>query len=514
MAEIFKVEVISDADQCCELSLPVGDHAMNDAYIRLSQPLSTPPNWSLLRCRGYEYLAPFLEGESLLGVNVLAQRLSAMDGRQQTAFEGITKRELELRRGPFGVEDLLHYAQSVDLCHVVSEAKDDASLGRFYAENGFIPEVGDLSDEVFEMLDFAKIGKQKRKEEHGVFTRNGYVLLHEPINRSLVSIPEQPERPEYVFLLKLEPYPFEDTYDLLQKPQRLQLPASEETLRLAVERLAIGNLDEGLYTIEDSMIPDTLDENGTLVELQALNTLANAISELSQDELIKYKALLDATQCGGIDDALSCVGSLERYNFDSNVWSYEQIAREDISGIISADSADMVIRHLNLDAYGREVAEKEHGFLTPYGYLAHADLEPIVSNKSAAADQRVPQEQVIDPAQGSRTPETHVESEDNKMNWFEQGRQMAEMNKKLYPPGTRIELLSMGNDPRPIEPGTKGTVDLVDDMGTLHCTFDNGRKLGVCLEEDSIRVIREQELSEPAMAEEPGQEPEMGGMSM
>ena len=45
--------------------------------------------------------------------------------------------------------------------------------------------------------------------------------------------------------------------------------------------------------------------------------------------------------------------------------------------------------------------------------------------------------------------------------------------KNTYPPGTRIELDYMGDDPRPISPGTKGTVKLVDDIGTVHCIFDS-----------------------------------------
>ncbi len=100
------------------------------------------------------------------------------------------------------------------------------------------------------------------------------------------------------------------------------------------------------------------------------------------------------------------------------------------------------------------------------------------------------------------------------MSAFNYDRQMAERNKRLYPPGTRIELLSMGDDPRPIEPGTKGTVRVVDDMGTIHCDFDNGRKLGVCLEEDSIRVIHDQEQGQQVEPAEPDQGPTMNGMSM
>lgn len=63
--------------------------------------------------------------------------------------------------------------------------------------------------------------------------------------------------------------------------------------------------------------------------------------------------------------------------------------------------------------------------------------------------------------------------------------------KNRYPSGMRIELDFMGNDPRPIESGTKGTVRVVDDMGTVHCDFDNGRRLGLIVGEDSFHIISE-----------------------
>ena len=61
--------------------------------------------------------------------------------------------------------------------------------------------------------------------------------------------------------------------------------------------------------------------------------------------------------------------------------------------------------------------------------------------------------------------------------------------KEHYPKGTRIQLDSMGDDPRPITPGTKGTVKLVDDIGTVHCIFDNGRCLGLIPGEDIFHAI-------------------------
>ena len=57
-------------------------------------------------------------------------------------------------------------------------------------------------------------------------------------------------------------------------------------------------------------------------------------------------------------------------------------------------------------------------------------------------------------------------------------------------------LLSMGDDPNPVEDNTRGTVVGVDDIGTVHCRFDNGRSLGLIRSEDSFRRLTAAELAE------------------
>ncbi len=87
------------------------------------------------------------------------------------------------------------------------------------------------------------------------------------------------------------------------------------------------------------------------------------------------------------------------------------------------------------------------------------------------------------------------------MNEWEKQRNRAEYLKKAYPSGTRIVLNSMGNDPRPVESGTRGTVAVVDDIGTVHCNFDNGRRLGLIEGEDDFRTLTAQELAEEENAQ-------------
>ena len=85
------------------------------------------------------------------------------------------------------------------------------------------------------------------------------------------------------------------------------------------------------------------------------------------------------------------------------------------------------------------------------------------------------------------------------MNEYERLYRIAENLKVRYPKGTRIEVISMGEDPRPIPSGTRGTVEVVDDMATVHCTFDNGRYLGLAYGEDHFRVLTPQECYEEKM---------------
>ena len=97
------------------------------------------------------------------------------------------------------------------------------------------------------------------------------------------------------------------------------------------------------------------------------------------------------------------------------------------------------------------------------------------------------------------------------MNEWERIHRQAERLKEEYPPGTRILLLHMGDDPRPVEDNMRGTVEFVDDMGTLHCCFDTGRSLGIVPGEDSFRKLTDAELKDELdNGEEEQDEPMMG----
>lgn len=57
-----------------------------------------------------------------------------------------------------------------------------------------------------------------------------------------------------------------------------------------------------------------------------------------------------------------------------------------------------------------------------------------------------------------------------------------------FPKGVRVRLLRM-EDPQSPPAGTEGTVIWVDDIGTVHVSWDNGSTLGAVYGIDELEII-------------------------
>ena len=77
-------------------------------------------------------------------------------------------------------------------------------------------------------------------------------------------------------------------------------------------------------------------------------------------------------------------------------------------------------------------------------------------------------------------------------------RKLVESMREQYPPGTRVEVISLCNEEEHLKPGMKGTVVGVDDQPALLVHWDNGSSLSLLIGQDQFRVIPEQEES-PAL---------------
>lgn len=69
-----------------------------------------------------------------------------------------------------------------------------------------------------------------------------------------------------------------------------------------------------------------------------------------------------------------------------------------------------------------------------------------------------------------------------------------EARRARYKKGARVELVSMTDLYTKLKTGDIGTVDFVDDTGTVFIIWDSGSHLGVVFGEDEIRLLSKAEV--------------------
>lgn len=68
-------------------------------------------------------------------------------------------------------------------------------------------------------------------------------------------------------------------------------------------------------------------------------------------------------------------------------------------------------------------------------------------------------------------------------------KEVIEGLREKYPKGTKVRLIKMEDDPFPIEIGTKGVIEHIDDIGTIFVNWENGRSLGLAYGKDKFQAI-------------------------
>ena len=383
-----------------EVYLAKEDVPNNEAYAKLDLPASLWELWDALdKVRlqtddilymeiedydAFEYLSPHLDGLdiSLNELNDLAALLSALDEVQEVAFEGLfsieVQRKVNANGGVITLQDLRDLAVSAKTdCYHVVEAADDAQLGRFYAENEFIPELDGISNEVFEMLDFAGIGRMMRCSENGVFVGNLYVLRDGELTTAPPCAKDLPEKPGYLFRLTLGLHP--DIGD--DRTVTLILPAAEVELLDAQAQLGAEGW-EGVTVIDyDGIIPYAADFTDLPMELEEFNVLAAAVRGMPSPEkqLPKLKALLKQFEVQDIETAIGLTEHLDDYVLTPEISSPQETAIDQLHFMTDDHSVELLISHVNLYAYGCDLIREDNAVLSPYGLLHRADYQPMLS---------------------------------------------------------------------------------------------------------------------------------------
>ena len=384
MANIFRVELTGGKHRYCELCLPATDYELLDALAKLQMQPGDTPQWEILQhSNNTGHLQIYLTDCTIYELNAFARKIGAMTRDQRGAFEGMLQMALDKREGPMCVADLFTYANSTENCHVLGDVHNDEQLGRFYAENDFIPELEDVPDFAFERLNFARIGKEMREGERGIFTHYGYVLQSGTLLPDLSDHNAPPQTPEYTLRLLIGRYPFETGGDP-EVTTTLDLPADLDALIKAMEYVGAASWEEVIFTVEDSAIPG-FPEDLYGNSFEELNDFAQTVKEVQDSgELLKLKAALSTKFCSNVQEAMELAEQLDHYYLEQRLHDPVEIAEQEIRDYIPTNKVDALLKNMNLYNYGMEVMREYGSKLTEYGLLTPDETQTLEREETNA----------------------------------------------------------------------------------------------------------------------------------
>lgn len=85
-------------------------------------------------------------------------------------------------------------------------------------------------------------------------------------------------------------------------------------------------------------------------------------------ELVKFKAVAGQLDISGLDDVFALTEHLSEYALEPGIHSLEELAREELSVIVGDPDRDLLMRHLNMEAYGADLLWRDQGLFSDYGY--------------------------------------------------------------------------------------------------------------------------------------------------
>ena len=278
-------------------------------------------------------------------------------------------------KGPFvlSVKDLINAAYNLHCCDLTYDIDEDEMLGRYYADNGLLEWLGDARKEIWEFLDYTKLGRTIREKENGVYTESGYFVFN-PNEYSTVydggEFPEKFINDGYIFKLLIAKSETGRAAD----GRWLSLPASKERKASFARELGAESLDECILLAVQSIECNMPMCITGLSQLGMLNSLAHRMRDMSKSgEFAKYMAVLEGIGFSNLDEAVALANSLQEYELYEKPSTIIEFAKDWLARTYKEVLPESVFQHINFATYAEELITQHKLALSEYGIVKHID---------------------------------------------------------------------------------------------------------------------------------------------
>lgn len=293
-------------------------------------------------------------------LNLFAERVEKLENAETAAFRSL------LRAYPdSGFEDMLLMTWGLDSVPVYSCSSLQEELGEAMIENDMVEELNELPDKYLEFLDREKIGRLCQDRDGGMFIDGYYCVpsCYEPLDINI----EFGEPEQCFFNLLIAPAP-SNGKSCKRFAQWLSLPCNKENLNDIAKDFNIGRVQDMIcYDFRSALPAITARAFGNMKRIDELNDLALKLSELSHDDFVKLKAVMESEDIHEISDTLDCIERLSEYEFDMSVSDESEFGRTYLAKNLCTDFDNSVLEDTDLHDFGLSVLGRKAGGLTSYG---------------------------------------------------------------------------------------------------------------------------------------------------
>ena len=309
-----------------------------------------------------------LSGCKIEEINYIARRMQLLTAEEEQIFDQIISLKItdEVKTLPAGV--FIDAFANMGKMEFHPGVYDDKSLGEIALEAQMMPWMEQIPDEVLPFLSYEKIGEWIRKQENGFYSQDGYYSINgtewEEIHNT-VSL-ENADRESSIFSVEMEDQ--EAGISLW-----IKLPCSEKAIGKACLALRIENINAGEILSVRCHMPVLDQLSYQDMAFSDLNEMAEKVKRMSREELVKYKAVLEYSDCKMAEEAFPLIDMLEQYDFCQRPINLAEVGREYCikSGIVPGE---LNLQDADYAWYAREWLSSANMKKTPYG-IVHKKMD-------------------------------------------------------------------------------------------------------------------------------------------
>ena len=282
-------------------------------------------------------------------LNLFAERIENLNSSEMTTFKSLLTVNPES-----DFEDVLKMTYGLDSV-MIYPCSGCRELGETVIENEMMPELESCSDEILHLLDPEKVGSLMQKRDCGVFIDGHYCVTsgYEPPDINI-----EMGRPKSCFF-RLLVVPEDEK---IEQAKWVSLPCEKEDLSEVYNGICL-NFQSSLPMITEEYFSD-------MKLIDELNYLAQKLSELSHNDFVKLKAVMEAENKHEIYEAFYCIRDLNEYEFDQSVQDYNEFGRAYLSRNLPTNFDNSVLESMNLYDFSVKILAQTGGEVTSYGAIS------------------------------------------------------------------------------------------------------------------------------------------------